>query len=178
MLEDDQNDDGGAVRPVSPLEGWSLRPATEDDLGPVAELEKACHPAAGNAWTIENLRAELLKPYGRFLVLTDDETDERIAGYLVFWMMFDECHVLNVAVAPDFRRRGVGRYLVQQAVRESVQKDYRKILLDVRKSNGAAAALYQDQGFVITHVRKAFYGDGEDAYQMALFIDPENSPVF
>jgi ribosomal-protein-alanine N-acetyltransferase len=128
----DQSVDANAAksRPVSPLEGWSLRPVTEEDLPRVLELEQACHPQMGNAWTLENLQAELLKPYGRFLVLTDDETDERIAGYIVFWLMFDECHVLNVAVAPEFRRRGVARFLVRRAVSEAVRKDFKKILLD------------------------------------------------
>jgi ribosomal-protein-alanine N-acetyltransferase len=171
---DDPSDDPFQQLPVSPLQGWSLRPATEDDLPRVLELERLCHPEPGNAWTEENLRAELLKPYGRFLVLTDDETDERISGYIVFWMMFDECHILNVAVDPEHRRRGIGRCLVRRAVGESVKKDFRKILLDVRKSNVGAAALYQGAGFVITHIRKGFYSNGEDAYQMALYMDTES----
>ncbi|MGK5085153.1 ribosomal protein S18-alanine N-acetyltransferase [Bdellovibrionota bacterium FG-1] len=150
------------------LPGYSLRPVTEDDLAEILRIESAVHRAP---WNQENFRAELTKPYAQFWVMTDDETDSVIAGYINFWIMLEECHILNVATDLSFRRRGLAKLMVRRAVDEAQQKDIKKVLLEVRKSNAAAIALYQGLGFSITHVRKSFYSDGEDAYQMALFID-------
>ncbi len=158
------------TKPISNLPDWSLRPATEDDVSQLLALEQALHAAP---WTEEAIRAELTKPYSRFLLLTDDETDTQIAGYIVFWLMFDECQILNVAVDFPYRGLGLAKNMVRQAIREGYAKNAIKILLDVRKSNSAAVQLYQSLGFVITHVRQSFYSNGEDAYQMALFAKPD-----
>jgi ribosomal-protein-alanine N-acetyltransferase len=151
--------------------GLSARPATEDDVAEILRVEQAVHKAP---WTEENLRSELSKPYARLIVMTDDETDSKVAAYIAYWVMFEECHILNVAVDLPHRRLGLAKMLVRSAAREAMRKQIRKILLDVRKSNAAAIALYQGLGFVITHVRKGFYSDGEDAYQMALYLDENN----
>jgi ribosomal-protein-alanine N-acetyltransferase len=144
---------------------YSLRPATEDDLPTLAEIEKRVHVAP---WTTEQFQEELEKPYSQFLLLTDDETDAVIAGYCVAWKLFDEFQLLNIAV--DLPHRGLGyakrmlNHLASQAHREGLKR----VILDVRKSNLAAISLYQRCGFSIAHIRKGFYSNGEDAYQMAL----------
>jgi [ribosomal protein S18]-alanine N-acetyltransferase len=155
-------------------QGLSVRPAAEEDAAEILRIEQAVHAAP---WTEDNLKAEMSKPYARLLVMTDDETDTKVAAYIAYWLMFDECHILNVAVDTSWRRIGLAKMLVRTAVREALKKDVRKILLDVRKSNGPAVALYQGLGFVITHVRKGFYSDGEDAYQMALYVDDSSTVV-
>ncbi|MGZ3699566.1 MAG: ribosomal protein S18-alanine N-acetyltransferase [Bdellovibrionota bacterium] len=146
----------------------SLRPATPEDLPQVLAIETAVKAAN---WTEENFRAELSKPYSHFLVLTDDETDTKIAAYIVFWILFDECQILDIAVDLPFRGLGYAKKLVGQAVKEATRKGIRKVLLDVRKSNQPAIQLYQSLKFVVTHVRKNFYSDGEEAYQMALYLN-------
>jgi ribosomal-protein-alanine N-acetyltransferase len=154
--------------------GLSMRPATEDDVAEILRIEQAVHAAP---WTQENILAELAKPYAHFLIMTDDETDSKVASYICYWVMFEECHILNVAVDLPFRRLGLAKGLVRTAAREALRKNIRKVLLDVRKSNENAALLYQGLGFVITHIRKSFYSDGEDAYQMALYMDDESTVV-
>ena len=144
---------------------FSLRPATPDDLVRIIEIERQ---AMTSPWTEENFRLEMNKPYSSFLVLSDDETDTEIAGYIVFWMMFDECQILNIVVSLPYRGLGYAKLMVRKAVTLASNKGIQKVLLDVRKSNTAAIQLYQSMGFTIVHVRKAFYSDGEDAYQMAL----------
>lgn len=155
--------------------GLSQRPATEDDVPELLRIERAVHAAP---WTEENLRAEFAKPYAKILVMTDDETDLKVASYIAYWIMFEELHILNVAVDQLFRRLGLAKWLVMSVVREAMRKNIRKLLLDVRKSNVAALALYQGLGFVITHVRKEFYSDGEDAYQMARYLDEKEMAEF
>ena len=150
--------------------GFSFRPATEDDVAHILSIEGAVHSAP---WTEENIRAEMSKPYSYFLLLTDDETDSTIAGYIVYWLMFDECQILNVAVDFPYRGLGFAKQMVRHAATEGHRKGLKKVLLDVRKSNAAAIQLYQKVGFAVTHVRKNFYSNGEDAYQMGLFMDVE-----
>jgi ribosomal-protein-alanine N-acetyltransferase len=154
----------------APLPALSLRPATPDDFPSILKIERASHPAP---WTETNFRAEMDKPYSRFLVLTDDETDELVAGYVVFWQLFDECQVLNVSVAPELRRRGLARQMLRRAISLATTGGSKRVTLDVRKSNQAAIQLYQALGFSIVHLRKGFYSDGEDAYQMSLSLTEE-----
>lgn len=155
--------------------GLSQRPATEDDVPEILRIERAVHAAP---WTDENLRAEFAKPYAKIVVMTDDETDSLVASYIAYWIMFEELHILNVAVDLPYRRLGLAKMLVLSALREAIRKNIRKVLLDVRKSNVAALGLYQGLGFVITHVRKEFYSDGEDAYQMAQYLDEKETAEF
>jgi [ribosomal protein S18]-alanine N-acetyltransferase len=152
-------------------ESGSLRPATEDDLLQVVEIEKRLHKAP---WGMEELKAELAKPYCQFLVMTDDETDSKVMGYIVFWLMFDECNILNVVVDLPYRGMGLAKTMIRQAVNAALRKGIRKVLLEVRKSNQPAIQLYQNMKFTIIHVRKSFYSDGEDAYQMALYLEGPN----
>ena len=147
---------------------WSLRPATEDDLPELFRIEQECHRSP---WGSEHFKTELEKPYSHLLVLTDDETDSKVAGYVVFWIMFDESQILNVVVDTPFRRTGLARNMIRQVARISHQKGVKRVVLEVRKSNMPAIQLYQNCSFSITHVRKKFYSDGEDAYHMTLFLE-------
>jgi ribosomal-protein-alanine N-acetyltransferase len=152
----------------APQPEFSVRPATTEDVPRVVEIENRVHRAP---WTDGNFLSELLKPYSHFLLFTDDETDTQIAGYLVCWVMFDECQILNLAVDTPFRGMGFAKNLVRKAVSLAMKKEIKKVVLEVRKSNLAAIQLYQGLQFTITHVRKGFYGDGEDAYQMTLLLE-------
>lgn len=147
---------------------FSLRPATADDLPLILEIERRVHVAP---WGEENFRFELSKPYSRFLLLTDDETDSKIVGYIIYWVLFDECQILNVVVDPPFRGKGFAKRMMRQAAQEALQRDIKKVSLEVRKSNTSAIQLYQGLHFVITHVRRGFYSNGEDAYLMTLHLE-------
>jgi ribosomal-protein-alanine N-acetyltransferase len=153
---------------------FSLRPVTEDDLPQLLAIERQVYAAP---WTAENFVAELTKPYSLFYVLTDDETDSRIAGYIVCWMMFDDCQILNVAVDFPFRGLGMAKLMIRKVIALASNKSIKKVILEVRKTNMPAIQLYQGLGFAITHILKGFYGNGEDAYQMTLPLQ-ENSGAF
>lgn len=150
---------------------FSIRPATEEDLFKVINIETQVHLSP---WDIQHFREEFKKPYSHFSVMTDDETDEVVAGYIVYWIMGDQdgmCEILNIAVDFPHRGQGVAKKLVLHAVSTAVKAGARKIVLDVRKSNMAAIQLYQSLRFSITQVRKSFYSNGEDAYGMTLPLD-------
>jgi ribosomal-protein-alanine N-acetyltransferase len=103
--------------------------------------------------------------------MTDDETDTLIAGYLVCWTMFDECQILNIVVDLEYRGLGLGKFMINKIFALATKRNIRKVVLEVRKSNLSAIYLYQKMGFSITHVRKGFYSNGEDAYSMVAFLD-------
>jgi ribosomal-protein-alanine N-acetyltransferase len=85
-----------------------------------------------------------------------------------------ESHILNVAVHPDFRRRGVGAALIGEAVAEARSRDAQLMLLEVRRSNLEARRLYRKFGFEERRLRRNYYGPGEDALVMELV--PADSP--
>lgn len=152
---------------------FSLRPATLDDLPELVRIEKAVHVAP---WSEAQFKGELEKPYARVLLLTDDETDTQVAGYVVYWLLYDEAQILNIAVDLPHRGMGFAQLLIRKVVTEAIYKNVHKVLLDVRKGNTAAIQLYQKMRFTIAQVRKGFYSDGEDAYTMALDIDSAGVP--
>ena len=153
---------------------FSLRPITPDDLPQLITIEKQVHPAP---WTEAHFAAELTKPYSYFYVLTDDETDSRIAGYIVCWMMFDDCQILNLVVDLPFRGLGMAKLMIRKAIGLALNKNIKKVVLEVRKTNMPAIQLYQGLGFTITKILKGFYGNGEDAHQMTHFLQ-EDSAAF
>lgn len=153
---------------------FSIRPGTEDDISKIVEIERAVHVAP---WTEEHFQAELQKPFSLTLVMTDDETDEIIAGYLVAWKMFEEVQILNVAVAPSFQRRGFAKALIRKIISMAMSEGLKQVILDVRKSNVPAIQLYQSIGFTIRQVRKNAYSNGEDAYEMALSLQGESAEL-
>ena len=135
-----------------------ITPMTEQDLPPLAELEQLCF---STPWSQESLRAELKKDGAVFLVA---RTETGIAGYAGMNCVLDEGYVDNVAVHPDFRRRGVGRMLIQALLQEGRGQNLAFITLEVRPSNTAAIALYQSLGFAQVGRRKSFYSQpSEDA---------------
>jgi ribosomal-protein-alanine N-acetyltransferase len=159
----------------SPPPAFSIRYAAEDDVTFLAEIESRVH---GFPWTLGHFQEELIKPYSRTLVLTDDETDSERVGYLVFWVMFEECQILNVAVDENYRRKGFAKQLVRRALALSLREGLKRATLDVRKSNLPAIHLYQSIGFSIGHLRRSFYSNGEDAYQMTLSLEGDNLQFF
>ena len=149
---------------------FSLRPATSDDMQSIIQIEQKVHVSS---WTESQFQSELAKPYSNFLVLTDDETDTSIAGYIIFWMMYDECQILNLAVDLAYRGLGLAKMMMRKAMVLAIKKGIRKMTLEVRKSNLAAIQLYQELHFAIIHVRKNFYSNGEDAYSMMLSLEDD-----
>jgi ribosomal-protein-alanine N-acetyltransferase len=147
---------------------FSIREATPDDLPGMLAVENGVHVAP---WTEDHFRKELEKPYCTVWVLTDDETDSEIAGYIVFWKMYEECQILNLAVGLSYRGRGFAQLMVRKVIDHALKGNLKQVVLDVRKENLAAVQLYQKLHFTIQHFRKAFYSNGEDGYGMVLPLD-------
>ncbi len=92
-----------------------------------------------------------------------------ILGYGGFWIVVDEAHISTIAVAPAWRRRGVGELLLLAMIEQGLNLGAHIVTLEVRVSNMIAQNLYRKYGFVVTGHRKHYYRDnGEDAYIMTI----------
>lgn len=147
---------------------FSIRPATDEDLLKIVAIEQKFYPMP---WTEAQFASELEKSFSSFLVMTDDETDEVVAGYCVFWGMDESIELLNITVDEGFRGRGFAKRFLQVLIADGIKSSKKEVFLEVRKSNTSAIQLYQKTGFEITKVRPRFYSNGEDAYQMKLNLE-------
>jgi ribosomal-protein-alanine N-acetyltransferase len=149
---------------------------TEADLDAVLAIDEASFDAprpqreghTGRELRAVQLREELARSFSRLRV-AKASTGE-VLGYMLFWHVADELQSLNVAVAPQERRRGVGGALVRDVIDYARRHAASRILLEVRASNDAARALYARLGFEPFHVRPRYYDDGEDAVEMSLEV--------
>ena len=145
-------------------------PLGEEDLASAARIDALAFPSGehGSAEAREaQLREELVGPGAR---LRAARLGEEVVGYALFWHVADEVHLLNVAVSPDHRRKGLGRALVAELVRYAREHAAVKIFLEVRVSNVPAITLYESVGFERLDVRKRYYADGEDGLDMMLVV--------
>ena len=118
-----------------------------DDLDAVYRLNCEVFP---ECWTRKGLSDALADCY-QFLICMDGE---RLAGYLLSRDVLDEVHIMQVAVAPEYRRQGIAEQLSRNLL---MTKRGMLLLLEVRASNRAAQSLYEKLGFVHSGVRKAYY---------------------
>jgi ribosomal-protein-alanine N-acetyltransferase len=137
-----------------------VRPMTEADLERVLEIETASFP---NPWKREHFVDELEAHHSFPYVAVDDDC---IVGYVCLMSLFEEAQILDIAVDPGLRGRGVARMLMKQAIAASVEKGAELLTLEVRASNIAAITLYEQCGFIRTGLRQKYYESFEDAVLM------------
>lgn len=144
------------------------------DMEQVLEIEQA---SFASPWTRRLFENELRRPEVSTVLVAYTEADpagpeqsrRNILGYIVFWVVADEMHILNLSVHPLYRRKGIARRLVIEAVRRARVMGAERAYLEVRASNTAAMALYFSLGFVGIGMRRAYYDSPtEDAVVMAL----------
>jgi len=139
----------------------AVRRLAYSDLPAVISIERRSFPAP---WSLAMFVLELSKPSGICLAATGGE---QLHGYLVCSRYDRVWHVMNVAVAPERRRRGVASGLISRLVAEAGRE--LPFTLEVRVSNRDAIAMYEKLGFRSAGVRPRYYQDnGEDALIMWL----------
>lgn len=126
---------------------------SEEHTAALARLEKLCF---SRPWSMEALREELENPLAVFLVATEGEA---VLGYAGMHCVEGECYLDNVAVFPEFRRRGVARTLISALEKEGKKRNGEFLSLEVRPSNLGAVVLYLSMGFREEGRRKNFYSD-------------------
>ena len=122
----------------------------EGHVAAVAELEKLCF---ADPWSEKSIASELNNPLALWLVAVEDGS---LCGYIGSQSVMGESDMMNVAVHPDHRRKGVGEMLVL-ALCEELSKENASLALEVRASNAPAIALYEKLGFDQVGLRKNYY---------------------
>ena len=142
------------------MEELEYREASKIDIERMAELDKICFSLP---WQLSDFKTEILKNRLAFyLVCTANSV---VVGYAGLWAIKPEGHITNVAVHPDYRRRGIGSKLLEDLLKQSQERfGLKDFTLEVRMSNIDAIKLYSRFGFKYAGKRKAYYRDtNEDA---------------
>ena len=153
-------------------QGISITRMSEHDLLEVVEIEEN---SGLSRWGWEAYYAEL-QGSNRDLMfvarVVDDEPKQgspNLAGYLVARMGAAELHINNVAVRERYRRRGIGRALLDKILAEAMSRGVRRAFLELRAGNSAALGLYERCGFRVTSRRNKYYSEPlEDALVMII----------
>lgn len=117
----------------------------------VAALERVCF---SDPWSESSVAGELANPLSLWLVAMEDG---QLAGYVGSQSVMGESDMMNLAVDPDFRRRGVGQSLVRALIEALGKQGNHCLSLEVRASNAPALALYQNLGFAQVGRRPNYY---------------------
>lgn len=144
-----------------------IEPMRSGDLDRVMEIEVASSPSP---WSRNVFAEELARDFAHVLVVRE-VADGPALGFLNFWAVADEIHVLNLATDPHHRRRGLASSLLSHVIVRAKRDEARVLTLEVRRSNQAAQSLYRRFGFRAIGVRAGYYADNqEDALVMLLDV--------
>ncbi len=138
---------------------------TSSDIPSAASIEKECfvHP-----WSEQSIESEMCKGSSLFFMAFEDEIP---IGYVGLSSVLDEGYMGNLAVSADFRRKGVGKALMQRLIEECKAKKLAFVTLEVRESNYPAVRLYESLGFTRVGLRKNYYTEpSENALLMTLLF--------
>jgi [ribosomal protein S18]-alanine N-acetyltransferase len=142
------------------------------DLTAIEEIERQSYPTP---WSRSMFAGELSKPSSICLGAIDVETN-RLVGYLIISRYVDAWHVMNIAVANEFRRRGIATRLMGRLFEITSSDGRRGYTLEVRVSNDAAIRLYESLDFKARGLRRGYYTDNrEDA--LIMWKDPVREPA-
>ena len=135
-----------------------IRPMERKDVNRVHEIECTCFRSP---WSKLALAGELRNEVAHYLVM---EADGVICGYGGMWLLFEEAHVTNVAIMPEYRGQGRGKRLMLAMMRHAIKRGAEKMTLEVREGNLVAQRLYAKLGFEQNGFRKGYYSEtGEGA---------------
>ena len=138
-------------------------------LEDVLRIERA---SFSDPWPASAFMSEVGTSWSWFRLAYRMNPEPLLAGYLIAWLLPGDMHLLNLAVAPRLRRRGVATTLLEDALAEFASRGGGVACLEVRPSNTAARLTYEKLGFVGVGMRPRYYRrDGEDAMLMARRID-------
>ena len=123
----------------------------DSHIAEIAALEKICF---SDPWSEASISSELRNPLSLWLVALDDD---RVVGYVGSQSVLDGADMMNIAIDPAYRRRGVAQELVERLEMALKEKGVICLALEVRASNAAAIALYEKLSFSVIGRRPNYY---------------------
>ncbi len=148
-----------------------FRQMKEDDLKAVSHIDQI---SFSQPWPEAAFAIELQNIHARNWVVEEEnpaeaQVEPMIVAAMVMWRVLDEAHIATIAVHPDFRKRGIGRKLMQFGMTDAFDEGARIYHLEVREGNLAAQKMYLDLDYEIVGRRPKYYkNNGEDALLMTL----------
>lgn len=150
------------------IEHVSVRFMEERDIEQILLIEQRSFPTP---WTSNAYLSELQNKFARYFVLLDQEL---VVGYAGMWLFAGESHITTIAIHPDYRSRGYGRFLMVTLIEYSMKHDVHTMILEARVSNSVAIRLYHSLGFKRIGMRSNYYKEArEDAIVMLRHLKEE-----
>jgi ribosomal-protein-alanine N-acetyltransferase len=146
----------------------NVRNLTPEHLQACLALDRA---SLGGLWSAAQWQSELADPRRPGMGLWQADTLVAMASG---WLVVDELHITLVAVAPEQRRRGLGRQVLEELLVVARHQGAQHATLEVATTNGAAVALYRSLGFRDAGLRRGYYRNGDDALIQWLRLPPIN----
>ena len=128
-----------------------IRKMKTQDVPQIAELEKICF---SDPWSEVSIASELENPLSCWLVAVEEE---KVVGYVGSQTVLDGSDMMNIAVDPAFRRKGLAEALINRLIDLLRQRKSRCLVLEVRASNAPAITLYGKLGFTEIGCRRNYY---------------------
>lgn len=142
-----------------------VRQLAPSDVGAVASIQTRSPESA--RWLRADYERAALGDFSGWVA----ETDAGVVGFLIARLVSDEMEILNLAVAPEARRRGAGSLLLKEALAWGKRAGARRAFLEVRESNGRATEFYRRRGFTEAGRRPRYYTDPtEDALVLTIHL--------
>lgn len=130
---------------------------TAEHSAAVAAIEEICF---STPWSENAILHEVTNPISYWLVAVENG---QVLGYVGSQYGYGEADMMNLAVVPDFRKRGIGQLLVAELISHLDDLDVKSLTLEVRQSNAAAVSLYEKMGFLQVGLRPNYYQKPREA---------------
>jgi ribosomal-protein-alanine N-acetyltransferase len=138
-----------------------MKPMGMEDLDEVMDIEETSFPTP---WTMGIFMREFELEFSHRYVF---DYEGSVAGYIIFWLIEGEVHIMSIAVRRDLRRLGIATEILKRSLAEAGDLGGKYVFLEVRENNGAGIGLYRKMGFRVVYKRKGYYTDTkEDALIM------------
>lgn len=128
-----------------------LRKLQTKDLEYIMEIETSCFSVP---WSKNGFESELRHQNTYYNCI---EIENKVIGYSGLWKILDEGHIMNVAILPEYRKKGYGKKLIENLFEFCLDNDIIRTTLEARESNKAAIKLYEKMGFEIVGTRPKYY---------------------
>jgi ribosomal-protein-alanine N-acetyltransferase len=155
---------------MSEPETICIRSMIEPDLDAVLSIEQASFPLP---WKRDHFLHEIAAPHSYPFVA--DYNNGKLAGYVCVTALFEEAQIMDIAVDPAMRGRGIALLLMKHVFALAREKGAEVMSLEVRSTNVAAITLYESLGFVRTGCRPKYYEGKDDAVLMDKNLQGETS---
>ncbi|GAA0122537.1 MAG: ribosomal protein S18-alanine N-acetyltransferase [Clostridium argentinense] len=138
------------------MDNLYIEPMNDKTTKSVQEISALSFPIP---WSLQSIEKELTNKFARYVTLKMDDT---VIGFGGMWVIFEEAHITNIAIHPDYRKMGYSHIIVDSLESICKSEGVTAMTLEVRASNIAAQKLYENHGFKVEGVRKGYYEDNRE----------------